>query len=84
MGTGDIMPVTNVVESPLASVRLRTTAAKRYKRVENATALIWKVLCVAERRLRTLNAPELLPSVYADAVFTDGKLVAEEVRKEVA
>ena len=75
---------TNVVESPFASVRLRTTAAKRYKKVENATALIWKVLCVAERRFRTLNAPELLPGVYADAVFTDGRFVTEEVRREVA
>lgn len=75
---------TNVVESPFASVRLRTTAAKRYKKVENATALIWKILCVAERRFRMLNAPELLPGVYADAVFTDWKLVTEEVRKEVA
>ena len=75
---------TNIVESPFASVKLRTTAAKRYKKVENATALIWKVLCVAERRFRKLNAPELLTGVYADAVFTDGKLVTEEVRKEVA
>lgn len=75
---------TNVVESPFASVKLRTTAAKRYKKVENATALIWKVLCVAENRFRKLNAPELLTSVYAGAVFADGKLVKEEVRKEVA
>ncbi len=35
---------TNVVESPFATVRLRTTAAKRFKKVENATALIWKML----------------------------------------
>mgnify|MGYP003694149165 CR=1 FL=1 len=34
---------TNVVESPFATVRLRTTAAKRFKKVENATALIWKL-----------------------------------------
>ena len=31
----------NVVESLFAAVRLRTTAAKRFKRVENVTALIW-------------------------------------------
>jgi transposase-like protein len=31
---------TNVVESPFATVRLRTTAAKRFKKVENATALL--------------------------------------------
>src|SRR5262245_47688953 len=39
---------TNPVESPFATVRLRTTAAKRFKKVENATALIWKMLQVAE------------------------------------
>ena len=75
---------TNVVESPFASVKLRTTAAKRYKKIENATALIWKVLCVAESRFRKLNAPELMPRVYADAQYVDGKLVREEIRKEVA
>src|SRR5712692_1338334 len=37
----------NVVESPFATVRLRTTAAKRFKKVENATAVIWKILQVA-------------------------------------
>ena len=41
---------TNVVESPFAALRLRTTAAKRFKRVESATALIWKLLLVAEKR----------------------------------
>ena len=35
---------TNVVESPFAAVRLRTGAAKRFKKVENATAVIWKTL----------------------------------------
>ena len=75
---------TNVVESPFASVRLRTTAAKRYKKVESATALIWKVLCVAEKRFRTLNAAELLAGVHADDVFTDGSFVTEEGRREVA
>ena len=44
---------TNVVESPFAAVRLRTSAAKRFKRVESATALIWKLLLVAEKRFRT-------------------------------
>lgn len=35
---------TNVVESPFGSVRLRTDAAKRFKKVQNATAMIWKLL----------------------------------------
>ncbi len=30
---------TNVVESPFAALRLRTDAAKRYRKVENATAI---------------------------------------------
>ena len=47
---------TNVIESPFASVRLRTTATKRFKQVESATALIWKLLTVAEKRFRKLNA----------------------------
>jgi mutator family transposase len=34
----------NPIESPFAAVRLRTAAAKRYKKVENATAVIWKTL----------------------------------------
>jgi transposase-like protein len=38
---------TNVVESPFAAVRLRTGAAKRFKKAENATAVIWKTLLVA-------------------------------------
>jgi transposase-like protein len=63
---------TNVVESPFAAVRLRTTADKRYQRVESATALIWKVLQVAERTFRRLNAPELLPAVYAGTIDVDG------------
>jgi putative transposase len=34
----------NVVESPFAMMRLRTTVAKRFKKVENVTTLIWKLL----------------------------------------
>lgn len=48
---------TNVVESPFAALMLRTNAAKRYWEVENATAVIWKMLMIAERRFRRLNAP---------------------------
>jgi transposase-like protein len=64
---------TNVVESPFASVRLRTAAAKRFKRVDNATAMIWKLLLVAESRFRRLDAPELLSDVYNGVVFEDGR-----------
>jgi putative transposase len=63
---------TNVVESPFAAVRLRTTAAKRFQKVDSATAMIWKVLQVAQKTFRRLNAPELLPAVYAGATYVDG------------
>ena len=53
----------------VSSPRLRTDAAKRFKKLPNAAAAIWKLLMVAEKALRRLNAPELLKGVYLDAVF---------------
>jgi putative transposase len=75
---------TNVVESPFAAVRLRTTAAKRFKKVDAATALIWKLLQVAEQTFRRLNAPELLPAVYAGAQYVDGIKQSAVNHQEVA
>jgi transposase-like protein len=75
---------TNVVESPFASVRLRTSAAKRFKRVESATALIWKLLTVAEKRFRRLDAPHLLRDVLEGRKFEDGKPVSTQQRKAAA
>jgi len=62
----------NVVESPFASVRLRTDAAKRFKKVANATALIWRLLRVAESRFRKLDAPQLAAEVYRGVKYADG------------
>jgi len=73
---------TNVVESPFASLRLRTDAAKRFKKVENATAVIWKMLLIAEKRFRKLSAPELLKEVYEGVEFADGVAIKKE--KEAA
>jgi transposase-like protein len=74
----------NVVESPFAAVRLRTTAAKRYKRVENATAVIWKTLLVAEKSFRRLNHPELLAEVAEGATYVDGVRVRRNETEEAA
>ena len=63
---------TNLVEFPFAAVRLRTSAAKRFKMVERATAIIWRLLRVAERRFRKLNAPEQCRDVYRGIRFVDG------------
>jgi len=73
---------TNVVESPFAALRLRTAAAKRFKKVTNATAVIWKMLMVAESRFRKLNAPELLLAVKEGVEYRDGVRVGEH--QEVA
>jgi putative transposase len=74
---------TNVIESPFAAVRLRTSAAKRFKKVANATALIWRVLQVAERRFRKLNAPELLAAIARGERCVDGQFVPSK-RKAAA
>jgi putative transposase len=75
---------TNIVESPFAAARLRTSAAKRFKKVDSATAIIWKLLQVAERNFRRLNAPELLPAVYAGATYVDGLKQRVSQDQEVA
>ena len=71
---------TNVVESPFAALRLRTDAAKRYKRVDNAVAVIWKMLMLAERKFQKLNAPDKVTLVYLGVNFEAG---SEAKREEV-
>lgn len=66
---------TNIVESPFSSARLRTDAAKRFKKIENATAMLWKLLQVAEKNFRALNSPYLLSDVYAGKQFVNGEMV---------
>ncbi len=69
---------TNVVESPFSAVRLRTDAAKRFKKVQSATAMIWKLLGVAEKRFRRLKGYWLLRDVHEGKHFTDGIAVEQE------
>jgi putative transposase len=75
---------TNVIESPFATVRLRTTAAKRFKRVESATALIWKLLRVAESTFRRLKGAELLPAVYSGMRYEDGEQHSTRAQQRIA
>jgi transposase-like protein len=75
----------NPVESPFASARLRTSAAKRFKRTENATAMLWKLLMVAESRFRKVHAPELMAKVAAGARYVNGRpQPVGEVEKRIA
>jgi putative transposase len=72
------------VESPFAALRLRTDAARRYKKVDNATAVIWKMLMVAEGRFRRLNAPERMKQVFLGVQFKDGIGVKQEAVDQLA
>lgn len=62
-------------------MRLRTSAAKRYKRIDNATAMIWRLLLVVEQRFRKLNAPERFRDVYTDKTFIYGQLPTPRITK---
>ena len=53
-------------------MRLRTSAAKRYKKVASASALIWRILLVAEKSFRRLNCPEILPLVAEGVKYVNG------------
>ena len=75
---------TNPVESPFAALRLRTDAARRYKRVDRAIAVIWKMLMVAEKRFRRLQAPDLMADVYLGAQYVDGIAVEATAEKVAA
>lgn len=71
----------NIAESPFATIRLRipqSGTARRYKRVDNATAMIWKLLQVAERAWRRLKGHELLEDVYHGKRYVDGMPVKDK------
>lgn len=63
----------NVVESPFQVVRLRTGAARRFKKVENATAVIWKLLMIAEAHFKTYHGAGLLEDVAAGQEYVNGE-----------
>ena len=65
-------------------MRLRTDAAKRYKRVDRATAVIWKMLMIAEKRFRRLKAPEVMRDVYDGAQYVDGMAIDDTVEEVAA
>jgi transposase-like protein len=66
------LKTTNPIESPFASARLRTDAAKRFKKAENAEAVLFKLLTTAEKSFRKLQHAHLLPEVFAGARYYDG------------
>jgi len=75
---------TNIIESPFAALRLRTDAAKRFSKVANATAMIFKALLVAQKKFRRLNAPHLLSEVFNGVNFKDGHRAKPTPRKKAS
>lgn len=53
----------NVVESPFATVRLRTNAAKRFKKTKSGVYLMHQVMTRLEKRWRRLRSAHLCPTV---------------------
>jgi putative transposase len=74
----------NPVESPFSALRLRTDAARRFKKVGNALAVIWKMMLVSEKRFRRLHAPELLKDVYNGVKYANGVKVTDETEEAAA
>jgi putative transposase len=72
---------TNIVESPFDMIRLRTNAARRFKRVDNATSIIWKLLMIGEKAWRSLKGAELLRDVFDGKRFIDG-MASRKAEKE--
>jgi transposase-like protein len=75
---------TNLIESPFAAVRLRTDAAKRFKKRENATAMMWRLLLVAERSFRKLYAAHLAVEVYRGVLYDDGVRIRKSNQRAAA
>ena len=53
----------NVVESPFATVRLRTNAAKRFKKTKSGVYLMHQVMDRLSKRWRRLKSAHLCPTV---------------------
>jgi putative transposase len=63
----------NVVESPFASVRLRTNAAKRFKKTRSGVHLMYQVMLRLSKRWQRLRSAHLCPTVPLPAMKRKSK-----------
>jgi len=61
-----------------------TSHASAAKRVDSATELIWKLVTVAEKRFRRLEAPILLRDAYERSKYRDGRPLPKRRQKAAA
>jgi putative transposase len=73
---------TNVVESPFATVRLRTRVTKGAGSRAKAIMMTFKLLEMAEKRWRRINGHELLTLVVQGVKYQDG--IQQESQEECA
>ena len=72
-----------MVESPFAALRLRTDAAKRFKKVANAP--LWYEDVVGRRtQVQAHHSPELLPAAAAGQQYHDGLPIKGGQHQEAA
>ena len=68
---------TNPIESIFSPVRLRTNATRRIKSPRSALYLIFQLIVRAQKRWRSINAPEMVPRVIEGVKFKDGIEIKE-------
>ena len=69
---------------PVRAVRPCTDAAKRFKKTANATAKFWRLLLVAEKRFRKIDAPRLASEIHRGGVLEDGVQVTKQNQRAAA
>ena len=69
------LKTTNPIESTFATVRLRTKVTKGPGSRAAGLAMAFKLIEAAERRWRSVNAPQLVALVRAGTTFEKGVMV---------
>ena len=72
IGTANLIPVTDVIESSFATVRHRTVRSKGCLSNKTALAMIFKLAEPAEKSWRRLDGHNQLPKVILGVKFNDG------------
>lgn len=72
---------TNVIESIFSSVKLRTDAARRIRRRDSATYLVYKLLMVAERNLNRIHGFKIVGKTIE---YFNNKQLILKVRRNAA
>jgi len=75
---------TNVIESSFATVKLRTRATKGAGSPNAAAMMAFKLLSEAQKRWRTIDAPQELRNLISGVEYKDGNMVSTPNTQEAA